>query len=440
MRKTAEVMKNIIAAENPDLVVITGDVVTYAPGKEGWLAIGEIFEETRTPWTVTFGNHDGAEAGLSLDGIMELLERLPHFVGENSPEGVSGSGNHVLPIFSYDGTRISALIYCFDTHNKPIAHKYGYYNWIQFDQIYWYRRTSRKFTAKNNNIPLPALAFLHIPLMEFYNVAQRETTVGNNTGRIWGAEINSGLLSSMIEKKDIMGVFAGHCHSNDFIGIEHGIALGYGRLTGVDASGRLERGGRIIKMYEGRHQFDTWIRTPTGTEFEFFFPSGISLAEEENMEFQPALNINIETLQQGVAYRYYEADFALRHTSMIADATLIREGIQHNFCIASATAADSMAFDFRAYIKIPERAVYQFYTFSDDGSVLFINGQVVVDNDGAGPLRRANGRVALEAGFHEIRVLYFENRMFEFLEVGISSRHMREMVIPDHMLFTPKVE
>jgi hypothetical protein len=97
-----------------------------------------------------------------------------------------------------------------------------------------------------------------------------------------------------------------------------------------------------------------------------------------------------------------------------------------------------MAFDFRTYIHIPERDIYQFYTFSDDGSVLFINGQMVVDNDGAHSLRRANGKVALEAGFHELRVLYFENYMGEFLEVGMSSRNMREDVIPDYMLYIAK--
>jgi hypothetical protein len=434
---TAEVIKSVLVVEKPDLAVITGDIVTSSPGKEGWLALAKLFEEARMPWTVTFGNHD-EEAGLSLDEIMALLEKQPYFVGENSPANVSGSGNHVLPILSRTGTKISALLYCFDTHNKPPAHKYGEYNWIQFDQIEWYRETSDRFTKNNNNVPLPALAFLHIPLPEYNNVGRKETTLGHNSGRTWSAEINSGLFSSMVEKKNVIGVFAGHSHDNDYIGTEHDIALAFGRITGVQAGGSLERGGRIIKLYEDKFRFDTWIRTPKGVEFEYVFPPSLSAAEEENMNYLPAINLNAKTLQQGVAYKYYEADFKLTHTNMIASARLVREGIQPNFSIASATAKDSMAFDFRTYINIPERGVYQFYTLSDDGSALFINGQLVVDNDGTHSLRRVNGKVALEAGFHELRVLYFENYMGEFLEVGMSSRSIREDVIPDYMLYVAK--
>ena len=36
-----------------------------------------------------------------------------------------------------------------------------------------------------------------------------------------------------------MGVFVGHDHDNDFIGIDKGIALGYGRVTGADAYGEM---------------------------------------------------------------------------------------------------------------------------------------------------------------------------------------------------------
>ena len=240
----------------------------------------------------------------------------------------------------------------------------------------------------------------------------------------------------MVEKKDVMGVFVGHDHDNDYIGIDQGIALAFGRTTGVDAYGKLERGGRIIKMYEGKNQFDTWIRTPKGIEFEYYYPSGLSSADEQATEYLPAKNIQVK--QQGVEYKYYEADFKLTHTDMIASARLVKEGTMSNFSIASATAKDSMAFVFKTYIKIPEKGVYQFYTFSDDGSKLLIDGQAVVDNDGSHSLKRAEGKIALEAGYHELKLLYFENYMGEFLEVGLSSRSIREDIIPDNMLYIAK--
>lgn len=432
--KTIEVIKSVLATEKPDIAILTGDVVTDTPAKEGWLRIAKIFEETKTPWAVTLGNHDD-EAGISREGVFDLIENLPYFIGEKGPK-LTGSGNYVLPVMAHSGTKTAALLYCIDSHNKPSAYKYGHYDWIHFDQIDWYRKTSDQYTAQNNNTPLPALMFFHIPVLEFNNIVGKEKTVGNKEEGVASPDINSGMFCSMIEKKDVMGVFVGHDHDNDYIGIDQGIALAFGRTSGVDAYGKLERGGRIIKMYENKNQFDTWIRTPKGIEFEYYYPSGLSSADETTLEYLPAKKL--EVARQGVEYKYYEADHKLTHTDMIASAKFIKEGTLNNFSIAPATAMDSMAFEFKTYIKIPERGVYQFYTFSDDGSKLFIDSKVVVDNDGSHSLERADGKVALEAGYHELKLLYFENYMGEFLEVGISSRNIREDIIPDNMLYIAK--
>lgn len=90
---------------------------------------------------------------------------------------------------------------------------------------------------------------------------------------------------------------------------------------------------------------------------------------------------------------------------------------------------------FNGLIDIPERGVYRFYTYSDDGSRLSIDNQVAVDNDGSHSAKRIDGKVALEAGVHEIEAIYFEDYMGEILEVGWLSRSIREEPIPDGILF-----
>lgn len=109
-----------------------------------------------------------------------------------------------------------------------------------------------------------------------------------------------------------------------------------------------------------------------------------------------------------------------------------------NISIQEALTKDHFAYDFRTLIKIPEKGVYRFYTYSDDGSKLFIDGKEVVDNDGSHNARLAKGKVALDAGFHELRVLYLEDYMGEALEVGVSSRTIKESVLPDDMLYLPE--
>ena len=60
------------------------------------------------------------------------------------------------------------------------------------------------------------------------------------------------------------------------------------------------------------------------------------------------------------------------------------------------------------FIKIPEDGVYQFFTSSDDGSQLFVENKLVVDNDGLHDVREEKGVLPLEAGFHPIAVTFFE--------------------------------
>ena len=88
----------------------------------------------------------------------------------------------------------------------------------------------------------------------------------------------------MVDKKDVIGVFTGHDHQNDFIGLERKIALGYGRVSGYDAYGALKPGARIIELYEDLFKFDTWIATNEGNCDYFYYPSGLSSKDEEQFK------------------------------------------------------------------------------------------------------------------------------------------------------------
>lgn len=115
--------------------------------------------------------------------------------------------------------------------------------------------------------------FFHIPVLEFEWIDGDDRTFGHKSeehGDMSG--VNSGLFASLIDMGDVMGIITGHNHDNDEIGINKGIALGYGRVTGHDAHGDLERGGRVIRLYEGERRFDTWIETAKGAEAVYYYP------------------------------------------------------------------------------------------------------------------------------------------------------------------------
>ena len=427
--KTVQLMRYILDTEKPDVAILTGDIVTDSPARDAWDVIAGVFLDAKTPWGITLGNHD-SETDLSKSRIFDYLKNKPYFIGEKGPDEIHGNGNYVLPV-SGSGNKIAALLYCFDSNHYPPVKKYGNYDCIHYDQIEWYRKQSESFTIQNSGIPLPALAFFHIPLTEYRNVIDRSTTIGNRGRFVASSDVNSGLLSSFLDKKDVMGTFVGHDHSNDYIGVEHDIALAYGRTTGVDASGRLEKGARIIQLYENKFKFDTWIRTQNGIEFEYHFPSSFLPQDEKPVSYLPAKKTSFS--RQGVSYSYYEGRY--KTTDEIEKDKPEKQGIINNISIENHAVQDSFAYVFKTWIRIPETGMYNFYTFSDDGSKLFIDGQVVVDNDGSHSARRADGKIALEEGFHELKLLYLENYMGQVLEVGFSSSEIRESVLPDHMLF-----
>ncbi|WP_307300582.1 PA14 domain-containing protein [Flavobacterium sp. SORGH_AS_0622] len=63
---------------------------------------------------------------------------------------------------------------------------------------------------------------------------------------------------------------------------------------------------------------------------------------------------------------------------------------------------------FNGYIFVPETGNYTFSTLSDDGSKLFIDDELIVDNDGIHWANEAYGAVKLEKGFHKINISYFD--------------------------------
>lgn len=90
---------------------------------------------------------------------------------------------------------------------------------------------------------------------------------------------------------------------------------------------------------------------------------------------------------------------------------------------------------YTGYIKIEKSGEYTFYTSSDDGSKLYINGKQLVDNDGLHAARERSGRVQLTSGYHEIEVRYFENAYAENLAVSYQGPGVKKQAIPDAVLF-----
>ncbi|NOY59172.1 MAG: beta-glucosidase, partial [Calditrichaeota bacterium] len=72
---------------------------------------------------------------------------------------------------------------------------------------------------------------------------------------------------------------------------------------------------------------------------------------------------------------------------------------------------------------------------ANDGSVLSIDGTVVVDNAGYSGKKVDNGKIHLDKGKHFIKVLYYENTGTESLDVSMEGPGFEKQEIPPNKLF-----
>ena len=255
LRRIAE----IIEAERPDLVIFTGDIIYSEPAEEGLREVLSVVDSRNVPFAVTMGNHDH-EQGRTNAELYAIARSFSHCV---QPE----NEDYVIPVYSADGSRAAASVYCLDSHDYAQIEDVGNYAWITFDQVQWYRRKAAEIRDANGGKLLPAVAFFHIPLPE-YNLAAASVAaplIGTRRETPCSPAINTGLFAAMKEAGDVMAVFVGHDHDNDYAVLWHDILLAYGRYTGGNTVyNHLENGARIIELQQDKRNLTTWIRLSRG--------------------------------------------------------------------------------------------------------------------------------------------------------------------------------
>lgn len=114
-----------------------------------------------------------------------------------------------------------------------------------------------------------------------------------------------------------------------------------------------------------------------------------------------------------------------------------------NFTLAPRTQDEYFNFEFTGYLYIETGGSYYFYLNSDDGSRIYIDGNPVLDFDGTHGKTSANdgfgvksAAIPLDAGPHEIRVIYFEDIGGQALTVAYEGADTDgvKMYIPDAAL------
>ena len=102
---------------------------------------------------------------------------------------------------------------------------------------------------------------------------------------------------------------------------------------------------------------------------------------------------------------------------------------------AGTRLAENFCVRWSGVIRCAQESVYVFDTESDDGSQLFIDGKLIVDNGGSHGMRHRQGRVKLTAGDHDLRLDFVQGEGEAGCKMSWSYEGRDRQIIPADVLF-----
>lgn len=147
------------------------------------------------------------------------------------------------------------------------------------------------------------------------------------------------------------------------------------------------------------------ISAPTRLKMALFSPGGVR-GEIYNLNFRPVemkKALNPENAEAGLSCDFYAKYYKdTKGMSGSPDKSFVVSGIE------APEEAASFGLKFKGYIDVPEAGIYSFFFTCDDGGVLYIGDETIVDNDGQHSPVLKSGQAALEKGLHPFRLDFIE--------------------------------
>lgn len=120
----------------------------------------------------------------------------------------------------------------------------------------------------------------------------------------------------------------------------------------------------------------------------------------------------------GLRYAYYEGDW--QRLPDFGALKPSKTGVCPQAGLAEIPHADKQfAVVMEGFVEAPQTGRYTFFINSDDGSRLYIDGELVVDHDGTHSAMQKTGELLLAAGRHAIRIEYFQQQGGSYLQAGV---------------------
>lgn len=123
---------------------------------------------------------------------------------------------------------------------------------------------------------------------------------------------------------------------------------------------------------------------------------------------EPLEPVSVSSVAAGLRYNYYEQGVEEKLPDF-STLTPNKSGVATSISIDDVIERkEHIVILYEGFIEITKAGRYTFYTESDDGSKLYIQGQEIVNNDGDHGMRERAGEVILMEGFHPIRIEFYQ--------------------------------
>ena len=166
------------------------------------------------------------------------------------------------------------------------------------------------------------------------------------------------------------------------------------------------------------------------------FRDGAAVSPSASARFRkvaPRPAVSPGDMVPGLRYAYYEGDWISLPDFQAMKPIL--EGVLPDVTLAPRKKQEAFGFSFDGYVRIPRDGVYIFAAASDDGSRVYVGGELAVDNDGLHGMVEKEMALALAAGFHPIRITFFQGAGSTGLKVTVAGPGLSKQELPVDILF-----
>ena len=143
--------------------------------------------------------------------------------------------------------------------------------------------------------------------------------------------------------------------------------------------------------------------------------------------------VNKTGLKLGLNYVYKEG-FA----SKVADLDkypVKNTGIIKSFNLDAIKDARAFGYHYSGFINVPADGLYSFLLEANDGAILYIDNELLINNDGGHQSQALIGKIGLKKGYHSIKLDYFQMGRAKKLLVKWENKQFYMQEIPAKVLF-----